>query len=384
MTSQSKLAVFLMIGLMAAPTSALAGKTAQYSGRFAAKYPAVAEAGSVGVLRFAGRDGDTFADVLTAALQSAEIDGQQLLSVKTIEGMNYRSVDNQDLSRAEIAAAIQLGRKLNVKAVLTGTVSSASVNSSSFTKTESVCLKSKGLFKCEQSTTRQVPCTKVSGQYTVTPRAILVSNGSLLYSETVSAQDAFTTCSGQVQAESLQEAFAGLGALVGKPSTAPARAATPEELLQQLRMKVAEQIRQNIVPYNKTVTVTFRDDTAQMPKPVQTSLKNALSFAQAGRMDRACSILESMMDEGLQQNVTLLYNIGVCQEVLLPEDPSAALEYYAKADQLLDKPDKLVSAAYLRTKAMASSGRSINRSLTIRDAVPSTAAKPSASGKAKP
>ncbi len=368
MTFRTKLAMALLACLLALPLPALAGKTAQYSGRFAAKYPAVAEARSLGVLRFAGRDGDAFAAVLTGSLQSAEIDGQQVLAVKTIEGMNYKGGD--DLSRAEIAAAIQLGRKLNVKAVMTGTITSAAVNSENYTRTESVCLRSRKLFKCDEATTRQVHCTKVTGQYSVTPRVILVSNGSLLYSESVSAQDGYTTCGGQAQAETVQEAFSGLGALIGRPSATPVRAATPEELLQRLRASVAEQIRQHVVPYNKTVTVTFRDDMSQLPKPTQASLRNALDFAQAGRMDRACSILETMMDDTLRQNVTMLYNLGVCQEVLLPEDPSAALEYYAKADQLMNKPDKLVSAAYLRTKAMASSERSISRSLTVREAAP--------------
>lgn len=353
MTIRSNLVAVLSTCLALAPIHAQAGKTAQYSGRFAAKYAEVAQAGSVGVLRFKGRDGEVFAASLTASLQSAEIDGQQLLAVKPIEGMNFKSA--QDMSTAEIAAAVQLGRKLGVKVVMTGLISTAAVTSSDFTRTESVCLKSKGLFKCEQAAPRTVQCTKYSGQYTVTPKAVRVADSALIYSETLSAQDSFTTCGGQVQAETVQEMFSGLGALVGRGPSTPVRAASPEELLDRMRAKVVEQIRQHIVPYNKTVTVTFRDETNQLSKPAQANLKNALDFAQAGRLDRACSILETMMDDSTRENVTLLYNLGVCQEVLLPEDPSAALEYYAKADQLLTKPDKLVSAAYLRTKAMASS-----------------------------
>ena len=43
----------------------------------------------------------------------------------------------------------------------------------------------------------------------------------------------------------------------------------------------------------------------------------------------------------------------------MPENPSAALEYYVKADQLLSKPDRLVTEALLRAKTMVDGQRNI-------------------------
>jgi hypothetical protein len=59
-------------------------------------------------------------------------------------------------------------------------------------------------------------------------------------------------------------------------------------------------------------------------------------------------------------SVTLNYNIGVCSEALLPDDPSKAFEYYNQADQLLKSPNKMVSAALARSRELMQQGSRIN------------------------
>ena len=97
-----------------------------------------------------------------------------------------------------------------------------------------------------------------------------------------------------------------------------------------------------------------------MPKPAQITFESGTPFIKADRLDRACSIWEVMeSDPTAATSISLLYNLGVCQEALVPENPSAALEYYVKADQLTIKPDKLVSAALLRAKEMVENQKKI-------------------------
>ena len=333
-----------------------AQKTAVYEARFQPKFPAVTELGSVGVLNFNGKDGDYFTSALTAALQSAQLDGRNILSVKTIDSMNYRSA--ADISRAEVAQAIRQGQKLGVKVIFTGTVSAASTTTTNFVREETACVESSGLFKCKRSERRQIPCAKVVGQYSVTPRALRVDNGAIVYSQAVASQGEYTMCGGQLQTGgTLGELFGGIFGKKKADSNRPP-ISSPDALLNALRTEVAEKVRLDIAPYNRSITVTFMEKGGKLPKAEDQQFGNAIAFAGAGRLDRTCAIFETLFTGANQSNIALLYNMGACQEVLLPDDPSAALQYYSKADQLLARPNKLVSDAYLRTKAAVGRDRS--------------------------
>jgi hypothetical protein len=356
---RSKIRMILGLGALALVvdgSAALAAKKVRYNARFKAKYGMVAERGPVGVINFNGPDGGNFSAALASQLQSADLDGALIFSVKTLDSMNYRRAG--DISKAEVAAAIRLGQKLGVKTVFTGTVTSASVNSTSFTREEQVCVDSAGLFKCKRYETKRIPCTKVLGQYSVAPLAIAVPTGSILYSETVTAQGEYTTCNGQIQASggpSFFGLFGGGGAQTASVS------ASPEALLNKLRYDVAGGIRRHVGNYNLTLEIKLKEKASGLSKPDNTQFENAVKFASAGRMDRACGMFEALRTDANKANVTLLYNLGICQEVLLPDEPSAALEYYTKADQLLSKPDDLISEAFLRMKAMVAQSRGIRR-----------------------
>ncbi len=343
--------------LVASP--ALAQKQITYDARFNAKFPAVATARSIGVLPFNGNDGGNFTAALTSQLQAAQIDEAAVFDIKTLDSMNFRSAEG--ISRSEIAKAIQLGQKLGVKVVFTGVITSASVNQNAYTKEESYCAESSGFLKCNRTATRNIPCFKVNAQYSVTPQAIRVDNGQIIYSETISLQGDYSVCNGQV------ESTASLGSMIGsifgskKDKPASTQISSPEALLNKLRQDAAESIRRQVAPYNRSISVTMKERGDGLSKEDQKMFLNGVAFADGGRMDRACSIFETLNADRNKTNVPLLYNLGVCQEVLLPDDPAAALEYYAKADQLLSRPDKLVSAAYLRTKTMVGQNRSIAR-----------------------
>lgn len=349
-----------VVGLVVLASAAMAEKNIKYDARINAKYPGVADGGPIAVVNFNGKDGENFANTLASELQSAQLDGKPVFNVRTIESMNYRS--KGDSSKAEVAAAIRTGQKLGVGTVFTGTVTAASVVSTDFTKEESTCVESAGLFKCKRSEMRKVPCTKVVGQYSVTPRAIRVSNGSVVFAEAVSKAGEYSVCDGQLQATG------SIGDMLGnifgrkKDSNAAPPVASPDALLTKLRQDAAGAIRLLVAPYNKSINVTLKDRSSGLAKADNQQFGNAIEFGNAGRMDRACSIFETLFaNDANKNNVGLLYNLGVCQEVLLPDEPAAALEYYAKADQLLSKPDKLISDAYLRMKGMVGQSRGIRR-----------------------
>ncbi len=343
-----------MFTILAAP-QALAQKEVKYDARFRAKYPDVEGAGTIGILQFNGSDGGNFTSALTSQLQSAQMDGAPVFDIRTLDSMNFKS--DTLISKSEVAAAIRLGQKLGVKLVFTGVVAAASVRQTDYFREESVCVESEGFLKpCKRSETKRIPCAKVVGTYTVTPQAIRVDTGAIVYSEMVSSQGDYSVCNGELQGQPVN-----LFGLFGKKDrNAPPPVSSPEALLNRLRSEAAALIRQQVAPYSRSVSVTMKDKGIGLAKADAKSFENALAFANAGRMDRACSIFETLYVDPNKSNVPLLYNMGVCQEVLIPDEPAAALEFYAKADQLLERPDKLVSGAFVRTKAMVGEARAID------------------------
>lgn len=337
------------LALIVGTPSASWGKKISYPARFKAKYPSVAEGGTVGVLNFDGRDGSNFAAALSAELQVAELDGKPVFAVKSIDGMNYNG--NPTFSKAEIATANRMGQKVGVRTVITGVVMTAAINSTNFSRTETYCSSRGPKGKCLGNSARSVPCQKVSGQYSVSPRAVTVGTGTIVYSDVISQQGEYTICEGQLQSS---------GFSLFKSAATRSEIATPEALLTKLRQEVAHAIRLQIAPYNKLVQVELKGKTNGLSKPDEQQFSNAMAFGNAGRMDRACSIFETLhATETNAANIALLYNLGVCQEVLLPDDPGAALQYYAKADQYLTKPDKQISEAFLRSKRQVGEQRGI-------------------------
>ena len=338
------------LAIIAGVTPSFAARRASYQAKVSPKFPAVAQTGSIAVLNFNGRDGEAFSGTLTAALQAVRIDGKAVFDVKTMDSMNYRST--ADVSRAEVAAAIRLGQKLGVRAVFTGAVTSASTSNSNFTREDRFCAQSKKIFSCERWETRRTPCTTVVGQYAVAPRAIRVDNGSVIYSETITSRGEYTVCEGQLQKASISTSGSGEATVTSNAIT------SPDGLIDAMRTEVAQRVRLDVAPYYRTITVNFMNRTGQLSKPDNAQFQNALEFAEASRLDRTCAIFETLYaTEANKSNVSLLYNMGVCQEVLVPEDLSAALPYYARADQLLTRPDKLVSDAFVRTRNAVEAGR---------------------------
>lgn len=354
---------------LAGVAPAQAADTIRYEGRFAAKFPEAAKLTNIGVLVFTGPDGGNFSGSLASELQSATLDGQPVFSVKTMEGLTGDGKPPTTKPGVEVAAAIRAGNRLGVQAVYIGEVTTAKISKVDRTEQRSYCAEPDGFLKCKRQATRNITCTRVVADYAVNPRALNVASGAVVYSQVITDQGAYDVCDGQAVAvnQTLGEAWRGLGQQLksmtsSAPSTGETQVLTEDALMQQVRRRVAEKIRRQVAPYNQVVNVTFKRKAPELPKTDQERFKSAAEFSDIGRLDRACGIWETMSaSPAAASSVSLLYNLGVCQEALLPDDPNAALEYYAKADQLLSKPDKLVSDAYVRTKRMVDAQRSIQR-----------------------
>lgn len=358
MMKSSKCAYIIsaIVALLSASGEVSAQQKINYTTQVAPRYPAVSAMRSLGVLPFNGQDGDNFTSSLAAKLQAANLDGAPVFELRTMDSLNFKS--EAAISRTEIASAIRNGQKLGVKLVFTGVVNEANVRETPFTKEVTNC-EGGNIFSGSKCTNRTytVPCKRVTGNYSVTPQAIRVDNGTVVFSEVISRTAQYEQC-----ADGDNQSLDIIGAIFKKKSAVEKSSAnTPEALLMELREQAAEVTKKLVAPYSVAVEVQIKNGTDGLAKADNETFRNAVAFAKAQRMDRACALFEGLNTAQNASNVGLLYNLGVCQEVMLPDDPSAAMAYYAKADGLLKRPDKMVSDAYLRIKQLIANDRNVSR-----------------------
>jgi hypothetical protein len=302
-------------------------------------------------------------------------DGKNYFDLKTLDGLNYAPPSGKAATpNAEIAAAIRAGQKLGVEAVFVGEIISAAISRADYTEQRQVCIdKGNKIIGCNTMGNVTVQCRKTTVNYSAVPRLIAVGTSKVVYSETVSEEDYFDQCNGELKSKPGETTWADVGcslaAIFGgcKKNDDPdavkkkAPVSTEEGLIVSVREKVAESIRRSVAPFNFKVDVEFKTEARELPKALQAKFKSAAEFAKANRLDRACSDWEAM-GTGLETgSVSLLYNLGVCQEVLVPEDPASARAYFVKADQYLEKPDKLINKALERTAKMVDRQKKISK-----------------------
>lgn len=366
----------IICGFLAASSPSLAQKTT-YDAKYPAKFPEASKYTKVAILPFRGTDGEVFSIALAGTLQSALFDGSNYFEVKTLDGLNYTAPKGGAAAAStETSKAITLGQKLGVQAVVVGEVVGAAFTRTDYTEQRTRCAQGgKKFLSCDVSENYTVQCKKTTLNYSVVPRMIAINNSRVVYSETVSVQDYYDQCNGELKSKPEDTSWKDIGcsfvAIFGgcKTNNDPDAVrkkipvSTDEGLIAAVREKVAEDIRRSVAPFNFKTKVEFMSKAPDLPKDLQKKFASASEFAKANRLDRACSDWESM-GKGLETgSISLLYNLGVCQEALVPEDPAAALAYFVKADQSTSKPDKLINKALDRARKMLDRQKGIQKTL---------------------
>jgi hypothetical protein len=336
------LALALMV---AAPAAAvdhiknLRSGDASYQGRLAAEFHEAGRLRSAAVVPFAGADGGNFSRALASALGGVKLNGEPWFTVQTGEGAD------------PLAAAKALG----AKAVYSGVVANARLTRTDRSEAAANCDTSG---KCKPTGGPPVTCTRVTIDYQVNAKVSEVATARAVYNKAHTANAGYDICNGKKQVVAVIEdkgaAVRAAEWLTGKKKVDDcAVACTDDGLFEKARAAVAAAIVNDVAPFNETVEVEFKRRASELPKANQATFESAVPFIKARRLERACSIWELLSSEpAAATSISLLYNLGVCQEVQVPENPAAALEYYVKADQLTIKPDKDVSEAVLRAQMM--------------------------------
>jgi hypothetical protein len=319
-------------------------KDAKYQARYAAEYWKAGQLRTLAILPFSGPDGANFTTALSSELAGTQLSGENWFTIKPA---STRETD-----------PLRAGKALDVAGIVTGNVVNAKLTRTD--RIDPIDKKSKG-----DPAATGIPCTRISLQYDVRAQVFDVANGTTAYDKTHSVQDGYDVCNGKGQAIPV-ETKKGLGIIISDAITGEKKKEaftvdyTEDALFQRLRKAVADKIIGDIAPYNKEQWVGFKDRAPELPKPLQQTFESAKPFVKAGQLDRACAIWTQLRSEpAAAASVSLLYNLGACQEAQKPDNPIAALELYTKADQLLIKPDKQVAPALKRAQEMVENQQKI-------------------------
>ncbi len=281
---------------------------------------------TVAVLPFNGSGGATLAAEIEAMLAGIRLDGKQYFQVVS------RSDLDKVFSELKLSISgdfhpedvVQVGMLTGARGIYTGQITARSVTDSRYLTERRVCSTTNAKGKCTAWTTTKVPCIRRTALLDVTPRLIEVQSGRVVFSELYREQREESGC---------------------RDDSSPLP--TPEELLRQAQQQVIERLRKDIAPYYRTSQVRLLESTEGLPASHQQAFENALEFAKAKRLDRACSIWQQIGGSGVQ-SAALQHNLGVCAEE--NGDLEAALSLITRADGLLTKPDEVVTESLQRVR----------------------------------
>lgn len=315
--------------------SACASKQVAVQARFPAAYPEAARIQKISVLEFQGPDGMAFSNQLTSELKSANLDGQLIFSVISQDVIRAGSSIRSTAGARNLTAAMSYGRRLGVQGVYYGVVSPMTVQSRSWQEDRTKCLEYKSFLKCKREQKSRVNCYEQLATYTAQPKLVNVQTGSVVYTESVTS------------------------AVKNQYCTDKGRQYSNAELAAHLRTDVAKKVRRKVAPYNAIFNVKLKNDTKGLSAPAVEKFNSGLAFSEAGQMDRACAIWQelSAVSPESNNNISLLYNLGVCAEVVADYD--RAIELYSRADAMLTTPDQVVSGARERALRLKSGQNSI-------------------------
>jgi hypothetical protein len=328
----------LLLAACVAPTTSVrmqfAGKTS------AAQYRRVA------VLPFDGDGGVEATKDFESMLASAQYEGRPYFTV--VDRTTLQDVFGERSLQQNVLASPQstkrLGKLLGVDALYSGSAFIMPTAISPSLESRTICPEKGG--KCRDI---QVPCTTKSVGFKLVPRLVEVNHAQVVYSEAKVSSASSHWC-------------ADSGADVSE-----------QVLLRQAVDDVFAQVREDVAPYEKYVSVRYKTDEAGLHPGSIEAFKGALDFAKAGRFDRACQIWSQLRPVN-PGSLSVAYDVAVCEEV--SGQLNNALAHYQQIDQNLTKPDEDVSQALMRVRAALAHRSAL-------DANASSSAKPAAAGSAK-
>lgn len=295
-----------------------------------------------------GREHDQATADVEAMLEGVMVEGSsyfQIIDRQTLDSIftEYKLSDKYIDSNT----AVQIGKLAGADTILSGKVSGPTVKVRSFTKKNKECVRMEAgakpyeIDKCLQWVDRPVSCKEYNASVYLTPRAVNVESGRVIYTKKHFKEIKDDFCQGETKLP---------------PS--------PEQMKQRVMDIILTEVMMDVAPTDKIVSIKLlRSDGGKIPPMTEEKLKGAIKWAKSNRMDRACNLFKEAMSEH-PSSAALTYNVGVCAEI--KRDLQRALVLYKEADSKLMKPNKTISEALERILMMIKQEEQNQRNSELR------------------
>ncbi|HIQ25670.1 MAG TPA: hypothetical protein EYH43_06795 [Persephonella sp.] len=285
------------------------------------KYPQVSKYKTIAFLPFKGRGGNYFSILLEAKVKNLTINGKPIF--KVIDRQNLKSIlSEQKLSLSGLVDdknAVKIGKLIGVQGIWTGAVLKSKVREYPFFEKRFRCIDD----KCKRVKEYLIRCFKKEAIFSFVAKLIDVSTGEIVYSKEHT------------------------GSKYGKYCLDSGYTISSEDLLQQSKKEAISKFLRDIAPYKTTYSVKVKEKIDKVSSKDKKIFKNSLSWLKSKDLNKACDIWEKLLKK-YPNNITLLYNLGVCYET--KSNLKDAYKFYKKAYNLLSEPDEDVINALKRVE----------------------------------
>lgn len=240
----------------------------------------------------------------------------------------------QKLQSSELmdeATASKVGKLIGAQAIINGEIASAEAESGTYQKDEKECLNytKQG---CTKWRYYKVTCHTTQASVAANINIVNVETGSLIYGDTLNKEYSADSCKPT-------GGFLGLGA----SNKVLSKAQALNRLTSAIASEFVYKLTPNYVYFNVALLDKIEIDAT---KQQEKAFENSLAFIKAGRMDRAESMLQDLLDGINGRSYVVLYVYGVVQEAQGKFDD--AKKAYSIADGLTLAPVDEINVAISR------------------------------------
>lgn len=297
------------------------------------------EVKKVAVVTFNGDKNQEFSTKLESFFANVKVGGKPYFTVVDRATLDVILKEQRMVSESERfneKDAVKLGDLSGADTIMSGVVSWPKIEASDYKDKRSVCVAETAKGKCTKYGETTVDCVKQRGSFEFTVKAISVRKGEVTFTKNYTSQADNSYCTDSKEKQKL-----------------------PTELADTAMKLAMETMRRDVAPYDVVVSISLMEsDDSKIGdnKEAKSQLDSGLAFAKEGRMDRACEKFR-LGTVAYDQSPALYHNLGVCAEI--ESNMDKALSIYKQADNLLAKPDKLISSAIARVEERMKKDREV-------------------------
>jgi len=230
----------------------------------------------------------------------------------------------QNSGLVEQEAVVEIGNLIGAQAIISGNVGRVTSSDSYFYEKRSRCADK----KCKEYIYYQVRCKKRVVGLSAELRMVDISQGDIIYGDTMNRSKTFRHCSDDSHA-------------------LPSR----EMVAQDLAESITNSFIYKLTPhYRNFKVVLLEEPDLDYSDKQEQLLEVSLEYIEQSRFDKAERFLFDLIDSTNSQSYVAFYNLGVIKEA--EGNYVEAKEYYENADNLMVEPVQEINIALIRIDSL--------------------------------